>query len=500
MKLSDLFVGAEITETNISDLDIEIKGIKTNSKEVYNGDMFISLVGQNANGHKYIGEALERRAAVIVIEDRSCSGDFPYICVPCTRRVYSLVWNNFCNDPSKDINLIAVTGTNGKSSVVAIVSHILGYAGYKCAAIGTLNANLTTPDPPELYPRLRELANNGYEYAVMEASSHALELDKLFWLKFKIGMFTNLSRDHLDFHKNITLYAKAKAKLFELCNVCIYNADDEYADLVTKDFKSQRFSYSSNGKRADFVSSKVKLGLGKTEFDLKSFDDHSRVKSSLTGRYNISNLLCAIACCRVLGLDGKLINDAIETYPGIEGRMEEIDIESKDYRVFIDYAHTPDALYNLLSSIKECVENNSRLVTVFGCGGDRDKGKRAEMGAVATELSDFTVITSDNPRTEDPYEIIKDIVCGINNKKKHLVIVNRRQAIKYVIHSARPGDIIVFCGKGHEKYEICGIEKREFNEKLIIKAADKERNGIKGNEYNSCRQNENVFGGDCQNN
>ena len=496
MKLSELFAGAEISETNIKDFGIDIKGVKTDSNEVSEGDIFISLAGQTTDGHRYITEAIERRAAVIVIENKRCSGSFPYIRVPSSRRLYALVWNNISKDPSKDIELIAVTGTNGKSSVVSMISHILETAGFKSAVIGTLNSNLTTPDPPELYPRLRELAENGYKYAVLEASSHALELEKLSMLRFKAGVFTNLTRDHLDFHNTMYSYARAKSKLFDLSDICIYNYDDKYSPEIIKNAKTKKLSFSPDNTEADFISKNIKLGLGNSEFEFLTKGELFHIKTNLTGRYNVSNALCAASCAYTLGVDKKLIKAAFQSFTGIKGRMEQVETESRDYLVFIDYAHTPNALESLLSSLKEVKKEDQRLVCIFGCGGNRDKGKRAEMGAIATGIADFTVITSDNPRNEDPYLIIRDIVSGIKTRSNHLVIVNRKQAIRYAVHSAKKGDILVFCGKGHECYEINGSKKTEFNEALLIKEADKERIEIKGNEYYSRRQNENVFSRD----
>lgn len=486
MKLSGLFVGIDVSETNIESFDIEIEGIKTDSRMTGEGDIFVCLNGTKRNGHGYIKEALGNRAAVIVIEDKSYSGDFPYIRVSSTRKALAFLWNNLCCDPCKDMKLIGITGTNGKSSVAAMIGRILESAGKKSAVIGTLNASLTTPDPWELYPRLKELKDKGYEYVVMEASSHALELEKLSPLKYEIGIFTNLTRDHLDFHKSMYAYAKAKGKLFESSRISLYNIDDIYSSTVVQNKNKYSYSYSLYREDADYIAKRIKRSFEKQEFDLLSTGEIFHIESPLIGEYNVSNALAAASCCRLLGIDGISIKKALKSFCGIKGRMERVDIKSGEFYAFIDYAHTPDALMNTLLALKEIKPEGSRLVCVFGCGGDRDKGKRAQMGEIASRIADFSIITSDNPRTEEPYSIIKDIVIGIKNDARYLVIADRRQAIRYAVHSAEKGDLLVFLGKGHETYEIIGNTKSEFNESSIIQEADKERIEIKGNEYYSC--------------
>ncbi|MBR5515371.1 MAG: UDP-N-acetylmuramoyl-L-alanyl-D-glutamate--2,6-diaminopimelate ligase [Clostridia bacterium] len=499
MKLSAMLAGIEISETNIDNFDIEINSVKADSKQVCFGDMYISLTGFKTDGHGYIGQALHNRAAVIVIEKSEFSGAFPYIRVPSTRRAYSEIWNNITGDVSRDIKLIGVTGTNGKSSVCAMIGGILNAAGHKTEVLGTLNCSLTTPDPPELYTRLRKLADEGCEYAVMEASSHALALDKLHPLKFKAGIFTNLSRDHLDFHKSMYAYAKAKAKLFKQCELCLYNLDDKYYPYITENIKNNCYSFSLEDERADFCAKNIHLSLKNSRFDFLATGDLFRIEASVTGICNVANMLCSAALCRLLDIDKSILKKAMRDFKPISGRMEYVETQSKDICVFVDYAHTPNALYSVLKTLKD-TESQRRLVCIFGCGGDRDKGKRSMMGEIATELADFCIITSDNPRTEDPYNIIKDITSSIKHKKNYLIIEDRKQAVRYAIHTARCRDILVFCGKGHERYEINGTNKTEFNEIQMIKDADRERIEIRGNEYYSCRQNENVIGGDSQNN
>ncbi|MBE6573915.1 MAG: UDP-N-acetylmuramoyl-L-alanyl-D-glutamate--2,6-diaminopimelate ligase [Ruminococcaceae bacterium] len=500
MKLSELLWGLEISETNIEDLNIEIGNICDDSREVEKGDLFIALAGHSCDGHGYINEALERRAAVIVIERKECSGDFQYIRVPSTRIAYATLWSNLCGRPADRMRMIAVTGTNGKSTVVSMIEHILSCSGRKVSTIGTLNSSLTTPDPCELYPRLKELADSGIEFVVMEASSHALELEKLRPIFYEIAAFTNLTRDHLDFHGTMEAYAAAKAKLFCSCDTGLYNYDDDYIRRIAGEGNAKKLFYSAKQRIADFTAENIQTQIAKSRFDFLSEGELFRIEMPLTGDHNVSNALCAVSVCRILGVDKNTIRTAMSSMKGISGRMERVDITSTDYKAFIDYAHTPDALYKVLSALRNCMNKENRLICIFGCGGDRDRGKRKEMGAIASALSDLCIITSDNSRSEDPYMIIRDILSGVEKDSRYLIIENRERAIQYAVHTAKAGDVLVFCGKGHESYEINAYGKTEFNEKKIIQDADKERNRIKGNEYNSRRQDENVSCRNSKNN
>ncbi len=484
MKLSSLLKDVEIAETNIERFDIDVGSVCGDSRRIEAHDLFISLNGNSYNGHEYIGEAFLRGAAVAVIDNKSYAGDFPYIRVPSARRAYSQLWNNLCGRPSERLKFIAVTGTNGKSSVVTMIAHILNFNGISTGAIGTLNSELTTPDPPELYPRLKELADKGTEYAVLEASSHALEYDKLYPLPVKVGVFTNLTCEHLDFHKNMRSYAKAKAKLFSGCETGIYNYDDKYGEEISRNAK-RRLSFSFCSDSADYVCRNAKVTMGGGEFDFLTVGELFRIKISHSGRFSLYNVMTAACVAHYLGIEKEGIKKAMECLPPIPGRLEEIKLDGADYRVFIDYAHTPDALSKVLSTLRECMNKRQRLICVFGCGGNRDRKKRAPMGAIATALADRVIITSDNSRNESVFNIIRDILCGVDKTKPYIVIPERRGAIRYAVHSAQKGDVIVFCGKGHESYEINSYGKIPFSEKEIIKEAHKERIGKK-DEHNSC--------------
>lgn len=483
MKLFPLMKGIDIIETNLEGFDITVNRPNADSRTVRKGDIFISIKGNSYNGHNYIGEALKRGAAVTVIDDHGFSGDFPYIRVPDSRRAYAMLWNNFCGEPSRALKCVGVTGTNGKSSAVTMLTHILNFSGRRAESIGTLNSRLTTPDPPRLYPRLRELADKGCEYAVIEVSSHALALGKTHPIEFELGIFTNLTREHLDFHGNMRRYADAKALLFSSCRETLYNSDDKYASYVTRFAKRrQSFSFSRNG--ADYVCKNPYSDLEKSRFELLRLGELFRVEMPMAGRFSIYNAMAACSAARILGVDAEEIKGAMKVMPPVRGRLERVDISGRDYCAFIDYAHTPDALQKLLCTVKESMGKRGRLVCLFGCGGDRDKGKRAVMGKIATSIADFTVITSDNPRSEDPFKIIGDILKGVDPAASYIVIPERRGAIRYAVHTAKKDDVILFCGKGHENYEINGWGRVPFDEKQIIKEADGERYE-KGNEHYS---------------
>lgn len=485
MKLSYLCQGVDITETNIESFDTEVSSVCGDSRCVKENDLFISISGNSYNGHKYIGDALRRRAAVIVIDDKAYAGDFPYIRVLSSRRAYAQMWNNLCGRPSERLRYIAVTGTNGKSSCVRMIAHILNSSSISSADIGTLNSELTTPDPPVLYRRLGALADEGCRYAVLEASSHALFYEKLSCLHFDVGVFTNLSHEHLDFHSDMNSYAAAKSKLFRLCDTGIYNYDDKYAPVIIRGAR-KALSYSFRDDRADYVCRNIRAGMGGGEFDFLTVGELFRIKLPLTGRFQIYNAMAACSVAYHLGIPSEDIKRAVSEMPFIPGRLEEIELEGATYRVFIDYAHTPDALSKLLMTMRECMNGEGRLVCVFGCGGDRDKKKRAPMGGIATTLADRSIITSDNSRSEAVFDIIRDILSGVNKSGQYTVIPDRRGAIRYAIHTARRGDVIVFCGKGHEDYEITRYGKIPFSERDIIEEAHKERIGKEGNEHNPC--------------
>lgn len=475
MILKDLLFGLKIIDTNLDTFDFEISKICSDSNDVIPDSVFICIAGLHRDGHDFINEAVRNGAAVIIIqEELSSISSCRYIRVENTRIALSVMWSNSQGSPADYLKIIAVTGTNGKSTTVHMLKAILEEAGHKCGLLGTLTNSLTTPDPCDLYPLLKTMVDDKTEYVVMEASSHSLALDKLAPIKFEGAIFTNLTPEHLDFHKNMEDYALAKARLFKNAKIGIFNYDDPYSTLVTADSECEKYSFSAKSCEADFCAKNIKCTLDHTDFEFLTINNIFHVSIPIAGFFNVYNAMAAITCTYLLGIDPICISKALSKFVSISGRLERVKTKSDKYSVFIDYAHTPDALENVLKTVRKCMKDNQRLVLLFGCGGDRDRTKRAPMGKIASHYADYVIITSDNCRSEEPYAIIHDILKGVDKKTPYLIIADRRRAIEYAIHSAREGDIILLCGKGHENYEINNKGRFPFNEKEIIKAAEAE--------------------------
>ena len=481
MKLFDLFVNIYIKETNINFKDnknnFEICNITRKSYDVKVNSAFICLSGTKTDGHKYIGEAVRNKAALIILEYKPedfnevvIKSETPYIIVENTRKTEAELWMTWYNNPvkSNNIKIIGITGTNGKTSVSYMIKQILDDAGYKTALFGTIKyiigdiekeSKLTTSDPDELSYLLSLAGKAKTDYVIMEISSHSLALDKIAGLGIiDIGVFTNLTQDHLDFHVNMENYKNAKAKLFKMCKTGIINADDKSANDIINLSSSKNYLYGikSENNKIDFKADNIKyFGADGIEYDVITKDKTFKISSPMAGGFYVYNTLAAASVGYILGIDEKIIIDALKKVK-IKGRMEKLDTDTP-YSIFIDYAHTPDALENVLQSFRSF--SKGRIITVFGCGGDRDKTKRPVMGKTASENSDFCIITSDNSRTEEPGDIIDDIIKGIT-KNNFEIISDRHDAIKYVLEIANPDDIILLAGKGHEDY---------INEKGFVK-------------------------------
>ena len=494
MKLFDLFENIETRETNIDfseDLNnFEICNITKNSSEVKINSAFICLSGTKTDGHKYISEAVKNGAVLVILEYKP--EDFeqvitktktPYVMVESTRRTESKLWMKWYGEPisSGNIKIIGVTGTNGKTSVSYMIRQILEDAGYKTALFGTIKyiigdnieeeAKLTTSDSDELARLFKIAKDERVEYVIMEISSHSLELEKVAGLGIiDIGIFTNLTQDHLDFHGDMKNYKKAKAKLFQMCKVGILNTDDEVVFDIIDLSSSVNYLYGIKADLSDFYADNIKYnGVDGIEYDFISKiskDKIFRISSPMAGGFYVYNTLAAAAAGYILGIDSEIISGALKKVK-IKGRMEKLDT-GMPYSVFIDYAHTPDALENVLKSIKTFAKG--RIITLFGCGGDRDKTKRPVMGKTAFENSDFCVITSDNSRTEEPFNIISDIISGIDayDTKEFKIIFDRREAIEYALSIARADDVILLAGKGHEDYINEKGSVRYFSETEIV--------------------------------
>ncbi len=469
--------------------DVEITGISCDSRNCREGNIFVAIKGFESDGHKFIGNAVENGAICVIYEagvgiDVSGFSNITFIKVLDTRKVYSFLCNKFYNFPSKSLKLIGITGTNGKTTISYILERIIPKSG----VIGTINCRYknnvkilenTTPMSCDINKFMQQVVKDGCENMIIEASSHGIDLKRLDYLDFNGGIFTNLSPEHLDYHRDLENYYLAKNRFFtELLpnsekkgKFAVVNIDDEFGnrliDEIPEDIKI--FTYSLKNKRADIFAENYKLGLGGTEIVINLFKNIFKIETNLIGEHNIYNALASILTAYVLNINIERIIYAFKNSIVIPGRLEK---PIKDRNVFVDYAHTPDALEKILANLNKLKNKKSRIITVFGCGGDRDKSKRAVMGYSAAKFSDFLVITSDNPRTEEPLSIIDDILAGVNkaieekiiDSKSYRVIPDRKDAIKMCLKLAKKDDIVLIAGKGHEDYQIIGKEKRHFSD------------------------------------
>lgn len=476
---------------------LEVANVTTDSRECVENSIFICVKGCHDDGHRYINDALNAGARVIVAENvrNECVGGAALLYAENTRSVASLLYNLWYNDPVAKMRFIGVTGTNGKTSVAYMIYEILEAAGYKTGLIGTVEClsankrrlesegNMTTPAPQTLYRLLGEMRDDGVRYVVMEVSSHALAQCRIAPIFFDVAVFTNLSEEHLDFHSDMEDYYNAKKKLFLQTKSAVVNIDCEAGKRLDSFICEQQIlKRSCSCNRGDFCALGKKTSQNGIEYLLVKNGDKCNsvtVKCSLCGEFQIMNSLQAIAAAELCGVSNDVAVAALEGLRSVSGRLERINdcfLEEQNISVFIDYAHTPDALERLLYSVRAMIPSGTRTILIFGCGGDRDKGKRKHMGQIASRLADFTVITSDNPRSEDPRSIIKEILKGIDKEKEFAVIESRSDAILTAITEfARNGDTVILAGKGHENYEITSTGKRPFDERSIVKRAARVR-------------------------
>ena len=473
MKLRDLLNGIEISA--FSDLDTEITGISYDSRSTKPGDLFVAVRGFESDGHNYIPKAVEKGAVCVLCEEAP-SISVPYVVTDDTRRALSVVSANFFDHPADKMKIVAVTGTNGKTTTTTLIKKIIEHAtGKKTGLIGTIGneigdvfaeAERTTPESYELQKMFREMADAGCEYVVMEVSSHALCLDRVYGVNFEVGVFTNLTQDHLDFHKTMEAYGRAKAILFTQCRKGVINIDDEASKLMIETATCPIFTYSAEKDEADLCAKEIRLHSDGVSFCALTIGQLKKIKLGIPGLFSVYNALAAAAASIQLGISLDDIAEALSENHGVKGRAEIVPT-GRDFTILIDYSHTPDAIENILKTVKGFAKG--RTVILFGCGGDRDRTKRPIMGKIAVNMADFAIITSDNPRTEEPGAIINDILEGVKGTKTpYKVIENRREAIGWAIENALPGDVIVLAGKGHETYQIIGKEKHHFDEREIV--------------------------------
>lgn len=483
MKLADMLKDIKVLEL-AADVNSEIAGISYDSRRTKPGDMFVAISGFESDGYAYIPSAIENGACVILC-DRAPKVEIPYVLVENCRYALAMASRNYFGDPAGEMCVIGVTGTNGKTTSTYLMKHLLeeklnakvGLVGTNGNMIGDelIHTERTTPESFELQQLFREMADAGCTHVVMEVSSHSLTLDRVAGIDFKVGAFTNLTQDHLDFHHTMEEYAEAKSRLFKHCACGCINMDDKWHDKIAENAKCRLLTYSADGKDADLTASDIRLSASGVEFTAAYMGDTARVKLAIPGKFSVYNALNVMSMGLALGLSLDDCADAISGAKGVKGRMEVVPTDG-DYTILIDYAHTPDALENALRALRDNVQG--RLIVLFGCGGDRDRTKRPIMGGIAADNADFVIVTSDNPRTEDPNAIIDEIVEGLKNKTTpHKVICDRAEAIKWAIDNHLPDDVILLAGKGHEDYQVVGHEKRHMDEREIVAEHIEKRNG-----------------------
>ncbi len=486
----------------------EVRGISADSETVGEGELFVCIKGLHRDGHAYIKQAKER-GAIGVVTARACEdGGLPQIRVSDTRAAFAVLCDSFCGHPSSDgsMKIIAVTGTNGKTTTAHMLRAILEENGRRTGIFGTVTNTLTTPDPDSFYPLLAEMRQQGVEYVCMEASSHALALGKLAPVLFEVGIFLNLTPEHLDFHGDMKGYLQAKQVLMRQSRLCLVNSDSPYGAEMARAAEESKIPgrqvryFSLESDKADYRGQNNRcLGVGGIRYDFQTHNRMFAVDCPIPGSFTFQNSLAAVSCAYALGVPWRAISEAMRKMKGVPGRMERLSLycsrcaesgccavkdaaalpqngrlKGEDYRaltVLIDYAHTPDALEKVLRTLRELRRPEQKLTVLFGCGGDRDRSKRAVMGGIASRLADTVIVTGDNSRSEDPMAIIADILKGIDKERSYKVIPDRAEAITYAVRQAEEGEIILLAGKGHEMYEINADGRRYFDEREIVRKA-----------------------------
>ena len=480
MKLAQLLEHLDILES-AADPALEISGISYDSRKTKPGDLFVAIKGFEADGHRFIPKAVANGAAAVLCEDAPTDGT-PYVKIPDCRYGLAIASREFYGNPAGRMKLVGFTGTSGKTSSTHILKHVLeAELGAKVGLIGTngnmigdrlLHTEHTTPESLELHQLFKQMADEGCTHVVMEVSSHSLALSRVAGLCFDVAVFTNLSQDHLDLHGTMEEYAKAKKKIFSQCKSGCVNIDDERGAFMTDGANCPILRYSTR-QDAGLTAGDIALSAEGVSFAASYNGERVPVKLAIPGLFSVYNALSVMAACLSLGMSLKDAADGISSAKGVKGRMEPVRTDG-DYSVIIDYSHKPDALEKALKALRPVTRG--RLIVLFGCGGDRDRGKRPIMGRVAAENADFVIVTSDNPRTEEPMEIIREILPGLERSKTpHKMICDRPDAIRWAIDNALPGDVILLAGKGHEDYQIIGHEKHHMDEREIVADWLKER-------------------------
>ncbi len=480
MKLKDILENVEGSLVQGS-LDTDIEDIVIDSRKAKENILFVAMVGLSTDAHKFIPSAYEQGCRAVITEhEADCPQDMTVFRTASARDALALMAANFYAHPSERLDMIGVTGTNGKTSSTYFIESILNCCGRKSGVIGTVGVTVggvkqdihmttsTTPDTLELNSIIKLMADKGCDDAIMEVSSHGLALKKTKGIKFKVGVFTNLTQDHLDFHKTMENYCDAKAKLFTMCEKGVINIDDPWADKIMEKATCQIMTYSID-KPSDLRAKNIEYKMDRVLFTVNIEGKDRDFELMVPGRFSVYNALCAIGTALSMGISCEDIIKGIGNIHGVPGRIQNIK-NDKGFNVIVDYAHTPDGLENIISSVREFT--HGRIITVFGCGGDRDRTKRPIMGEIVARLSDYAIVTSDNPRSEEPEEILKEIEAGVKPvTDKYEMIVDRRQAIKRAVAIAKKGDSVIIAGKGHEDYQILKDKTIHFDDTEVAKEA-----------------------------
>jgi UDP-N-acetylmuramoyl-L-alanyl-D-glutamate--2,6-diaminopimelate ligase len=500
MKFSEMVLKAEEIKDIALGPDFEVNKLRYNSKLVESGDIFFALKGLKADGNVYIDEALLKGAKAVFTDEINPLTDIRVYKVEDCRRIMAVMSNIYYDFPSEKMTMVGVTGTNGKTTITNLINFVLQFAGKKTGLIGTngnfikkryIKTGFTTPESVELNELLNNMYNEGVEYVTMEVSSHALSMKRVYGLDFDVAVFTNLTIDHLDYHKTMDEYFNAKKILFDSMErinrkgnhtKVIYNNNDQYGDKIVSGSESERISYGFN--HAAYSIKNLNMSFDGMSFDMQvplngEGITELHIDTLLTGRFNVSNILAAAAALKSLKIPYAVIKEAIAEFKPVDGRFNQLKLRNRAAAV-IDYSHTPDSLLKAITTIREIMESNlskadvtdeklsgGKLITVFGCGGNRDKTKRPKMGEIASKYSDHVIITSDNPRDEEPMAIIEDIKAGITSDN-YSVEENRELAIKMAAEMSKEGDVILVAGKGHETYQEIKDVKYDLNDREIV--------------------------------
>jgi len=477
VNLKELISGISHLKLN-GQADLNINAFHYDSRKIRKGDLFIALTGEQTDGHIFIKQAIEKGAIAVMYEKGEQAGEATFIKVENTRTALTFISDAFFGFPSKKMKFIGITGTNGKTTTAYLIKSIFDAAGIKSGLLGTINydtgkekinAQLTTPEPVIMHKYLRDMYLNGCSHCILEVSSHSLSQERVKSLKFSTAIVTSISQDHLDYHRDMQEYISTKIRLIELLSprtgYGIINSDLDSAPLFyTKASSKRLLKYSLFQGKGDIYPESFDITEKEISASLVCPEGKIKIRSQLTGDFNLYNIMAALGA----GISNKIpleqIKQGIEALKFVPGRLEPVRL-GQDFTLLVDYAHTPDAMENVLTFIKNTIKG--RVITLFGCGGDRDKGKRPEMGRIAEHYSDFVIVTSDNPRKENPFVIIDQILTGVKNRNKVEILVDRSEAIKQAVNLAKKNDIILIFGKGHEDYQILGEDYIPFDDRLV---------------------------------